>query len=203
MSSPVILVGTRDTLTFSQIWKNYTAFKTDYDALIVGFGENTSPVLATSLQTIFYLLFAKYGNNPIANSDIDQFKMKVVSIIYAYGPTWEKKQTIQKTLRGLTEAELLLGAKQIYNHALNPSSAPSTTALTELEYINDQNTANNQKSKMEAYSILWGLLHSEITKDFIDKFKKCFAVFVDKMRTAFYIVNDDDFVIEDEEDEEP
>lgn len=199
MSNPVIFIGDRDTLTFSQIWGNYTNFKTDYDALIVGFGENNSPVLATSLQTIFYLLFARYGNNPIANSDVDQFKMKIVSIIYAYGPTWEKKQSIQKTLRGLSEADLLLGAKQIYNHALNPSSEPSTSALTELTYINDQNTANSKKSKMEAYSILWGLLHAENTKEFIDKFKKCFAVFVDKMRTAFYIDNDNDFIIEEDE----
>lgn len=199
MSSPVLFVSGRDTLTYSEIWSKYTDFKADYDALIVGFAENTSPVLTTSLQTIYYLLYAKYGNNPIANSDISQFKMKIISIIYAYGPTWEKKQSIQKTLRSLTEAELLLGAKQIYNHALNPSSEPTTSALTELEYINDQNTANYQKSKMEAYSILWNLLNAEPTRDFIDKFKKCFAVFVDKMRTAFYIDNDNEYIIEEDE----
>lgn len=198
MSNPVIFISNADTFTFSQIWKNYSAFKTDYDGLIAGFTENTSPVLATSLQTIFYLLYAKYGNNPIANTDVGQFKMKIVSIIYAYGPTWEKKQTIQKTLRGLTETELLTGAKQIYNHALNPSSEPTTGSLTELTYINDQNTANYQKSKMEAYSILWNLLHAEATKDFIDKFKKCFAVFVDKMRSAFYIDSDSEFIIEED-----
>lgn len=199
MSSPVIFIGDRDTLTFSQIWDDYDSFKSDYDALIAGFTENTAPVLATSLKTIFYLLFAQYGNNPIANSDIDQFKMKIISIIYAYGPTWEKKQTIQKNLRALTDAELLQGAKQIYNHALNPSSDPTTSALTELEYINDQNTANYKKSRMEAYSMLWNLLHADNTREFLDKFKNCFAVFVDKMRTAFYIDNDDDFIIEEDE----
>ncbi len=198
MSDSLIFITGRDRLLFSEVWKNYTDFKTDYDALIAGFTENTAPVLATSLQTIFYLLFASYGNNPIANSDIGQFKMKIVSTIYAYGPTWEKKQGIQKSLRSLTEAELLQGAKQIYNHALNPSSEPSTSALTELEYINDQNTANYQKSKMEAFSILWGLLHADATKEFIDKFKKCFAVFVDKTRNAFYIDDDSDYVIEED-----
>lgn len=186
------------TLTFAQVWKNYTAFKDDYDALIAGFGENTTPVLAANLSTIFYLLFAKYGNNPIANSDVDQFKMKIVSIIYAYGPTWEKKQSIQKTLRALTEADLLAGAKQIYNHALNPSSEPSTGSLTELTYINDQNTANYKKSKMEAYSILWNIIHADATREFLEKFKKCFAVFVDKMCVPFYIENDEDFIIEEE-----
>lgn len=198
MSNPVIFLSDRDTLTFSEVWGSYSDFETDYNSLIAGFGENTTPVLTTSLQTIFYLLFARYGNNPIANSDIDQFKMKIVSIIYAYGPTWEKKQTIQKNIRALTDSELLQGAKQIYNHALNPSSEPSTSSLTELTYINDQNTANHQKPKMEAYSMLWGLLHAEPTRDFLDKFKRCFAVFVDKMRTAFYIVDDDEYIIEED-----
>ena len=197
--SSIIFLANRDTLTFSEIWGSYNDFKTDYDSLIVGFEENSSPVLATSLKTIFYLLFAQYGNNPIANSDVDQFKMKIVATIYAYGPTWQRKQAIQTSLRSLTDTDLLQGAKQIYNHALNPSTEPATSSLTELTYINDQNTSNHQKSKMEAYSILWSLLHADATRDFIDKFKKCFAVFVDKMRTPFYIENDEDFVIEEDE----
>lgn len=183
-------------LTFSQVWKSYSEFKEDYDALIVGFAENTTPIQESSLQTIFYLLFASYGNNPIVNLDVGQFKMKIFSIIYSYGPTWEKKQSIQKTIRSLTESDLLSGAKQIYNHALNPSSEPSTDSLTELTYINDQNTANQKKSKMEAYSILWSILHAEATKGFIDKFRKCFSVFVDKMCAPFYIDNDEDYDLE-------
>lgn len=198
MTDGVIFVSGRDTLTFSQIWADYAAFKADYDALIVGFADNTAPLTENGLKTTFYLLYARYGNNPLANSDINQFKMMIFSNIYAYGPTWEKKQAIQKTIRALTETDLLTGAKQIYNHALNPSSAPSTSALTELEYINDQNTANYQKSKMEAYSILWNILNSEATRDYIDKFKNCFSMFVDKMRSVFYIDNDSEFIIEEE-----
>lgn len=184
------------TLTFAQVWKNYSEFKGDYDLLILGFEDNPAPIKEASLKTVYYLLYARYGNNPIANTDVGQFKMKMFSTIYAYGPTWEKKQDIQKTIRALTETDLLTGAKQIYNHALNPSSEPSTSALTELEYINDQNTANYKKSKMEAYSILWSILHAEATKEFIDKFKKCFAVFIDKMPAPFYIDNDDDYLLE-------
>ncbi len=188
-----------ETLTFSQVWGSYTKFKDDYDALIVGFAEDTTPVTSNELQTIFYLLYAKYGNNPISNSDVDQFKMKVISIIYAYGPTWSRRNAIQKTLRNLQESDLLIGAKQIYNNALNPSSEPSTSTLEELTYINSQNTANYKKSKMEAYSILWNLLHTDVTEEFISRFKKCFAIFVDKMRVPFYIENDDDFIVEEEE----
>ena len=186
------------TLTFAEVWKDYASFKSDYDALIVGFPQISTPLKANSIQTLYYCLYARFGNNPIANSDVDQFKMKVFSTAFAYGPTWERKQEIQASLRALTEADLLVGAKQIYNHAFNPSAEPSTGALDELSYINDQNTANHKKSKMEAYSILWTILHAETTKEFIDKFAKCFAVFVDKMRVPFYIEDDLDFIIEEE-----
>lgn len=185
------------TMTFAEIWEDYNAFATDYASLITGFAA-TSPITADSLKATYYLLVAHCGNNPIANSDVGQFKMKVVATIFAYGPLWEKKQNIQNTIRGLSETDLLTGAKQIYNHAFNPSSAPATTSLDEITYINDQNTANHKKSKMEAYSILWSILHAEHTKEYIDKFKNCFAVFVDKMCVPVYISDD-----EEDEEENP
>lgn len=185
------------TMTFAEIWEDYNAFATDYASLITGFSA-TSPITADSLKATYYLLVAKCGNNPIANSDVGQFKMKVVATIYMYGPLWEKKQNIQNTIRGFSETDLITGAKQIYNHAFNPSSAPATTSLDEITYINDQNTANHKKSKMEAYSILWSILHAEHTKEYIDKFKNCFAVFVDKMCVPVYISDD-----EEDEEENP
>lgn len=184
-----------ETLTFSQVWNNYSSFLDDYNSLIVGMAQNPAPLKANSIQTVYYLLFARYGNNPIANSDIGQFKMKIMSIIYAYGPLWQRKQEIQDSIRSLTDEELLVGAKQIYNHAYNPNAEPSTAALTELEYINEQNTTNNKKSKMEAFSILWNILHGSATDEFLNKFKKCFAIFVDTMPAPFYI---DDELIEEE-----
>ena len=186
-----------DNLTFSQIWGNYTDFKKDYEELITGFPQN-SVLKENSIKTTFFLLFAKYGNNPIAGDDVGQFKMQVFSSMFAYGPTWERKQEVQESIRNLSEEELVRGAKQIYNHALNPNSAPSTTTLEELTYINDQNTANHKKAKIEAYSILWGALHAEATNEYIGKFKKFFSVFVDKMPSPFYIDNDDDFNIKGE-----
>lgn len=184
-----------ETLTFSQVWNNYNSFLDDYNSLMVGMAQNPAPLKANSIQTVYYLLFARYGNNPIANSDIGQFKMKIMSIIYAYGPLWQRKQEIQDSIRSLTDEELLVGAKQIYNHAYNPNAEPSTAALTELEYINEQNTTNNKKSKMEAFSILWNILHGSATDEFLNKFKKCFAIFVDTMPAPFYI---DDELIEEE-----
>lgn len=185
-------------LTFAEVWKDYESFKNDYNALIVGFAQNASPLKETSVKTIFYLLYAKYGNNPIVNTDVGQFKMKIFSIMYAYGPTWQRKQEIQDSIRALTDADLLVGAKQIYNRAYNPNSEPATGSLEELTYINEQNTTNNKKSKMEAFSILWNILHGSATDELLSKFKKCFSNFVDKMPAPFYI---DDEIMEFEEEE--
>lgn len=184
-----------ENLTFSQVWESFPQFKKDYEELIQGFPQN-SPLKETSVMTTFFLLFAKYGNNPIAGDDVGQFKMQIFSIMFAYGPTWERKQEVQESIRNLSEEDLLKGAKQIYNHAYNPNSAPSTNTLEEITYINDQNTANHKKAKIEAYSILWGALHGEATNEYVGKFKKSFSVFVDKMPAPFYIDNDEDFEIE-------
>lgn len=185
-----------ENLTFAQVWGTYTDFKNDYDALIIGFPQTPTPLKANSIMTTYFLLFAKYGNNPISGGDVGQFKMQIFSTMFAYGPTWERKQEVQDLIRKLSEADLLRGAKQIYNHAFNPNSAPSTDTLEELTYINDQNTAHHKKAKIEAYSILWNALHAEATNEYVNKFKKFFSVFVDEMPTPFYIDNDDDYEIE-------
>ena len=181
-----------ETLTFCEVWPNKDKFWDDYGALGFSVGDKDLTV-NTQLDRVYFLLLAKYGNNPIANSDVGQFKLKIFATIGAYWGTYNKKMKIQEKLRDLTEEDILTGAKQVYNHALNPNSEPSTASLQELEYINDQNTASHKKSKMEAYSILWSIIHADYTREFLDRFKKCFAVFVDKMPAPFYI-SDKDYI---------
>ena len=188
------------TLTFCQVWESYDDFKADYDEAIAYFAQNPSPLKANSVKTLFFLLYAKYGNNPIANSDVNQFKYKVWATIYAYGPMWEKKVEIQDTIRALPEADLLVGSKQIYNHAFNPSTTPSTETLEELPFINDQNTALHKKSKMEAYSLLWELLHANATEEFLRQFKKLFSIAVGAQCVPFYIDDEDIFAHNEEEE---
>lgn len=179
------------TKTFSQVWPSYDDFKADYDALAPLIAGGVSPLAQRqNVQATYYLLYAKYANNPISNFDETQFKMKVMSNIATYGPAWEKKKAVQKTFRDLTESELLQGAKEIYNHANNPSTEPSTGTLEELTYINDQNTSNRKKSKMEAYGILWANLHVDATDEYIGKFRNCFSRFVGDQHPVFYIVEE-------------
>lgn len=97
-----------------------------------------------------------------------------MSIIFMYGPSWEKRLEIQTKIRDLTDEELMRGGKAIYNHSFNPSTAPKTGSLEELDTINEQNTTNYKKSKMEGYSMLMSLLERDVTEEFISLFSKLF-----------------------------
>lgn len=163
------------TQTFAQVWDSYSKFKEDYDEIKLAFAINENPIDENHLKTTYYLLYCKYGNNPIINEDVNQFKFKIVSIIFQYAPKWAKQLEIQEKFKNMTEEELLIGSKQIYNHAYNPSTEPSTGALEELTYINDQSTTNNKRSKLDAYSILYSLLRDDLSKLYMDKFKSCFS----------------------------
>ena len=179
------------TKTFAQVYPEYSAFFSDYSDLIMLVSGGVTPLKADNIQATYYLLYARYGNTPIVNYDETQWKMKVMATIATYGPVWEKKKAIQVSLRSLTEAELLQGAKQIYNHAFNPSTEPSTQELEELTHINDQNVTNNKKSKMEAYSILWANLHVDATDEYLNKFKNCFSRFVGDQYPIIYCEEDE------------
>ena len=173
------------TELFNNVWNNSADFMNDYktsglyDAVTVGGVTNYHNSLTdANINLLFALLYAKYGNTPIANRDLNQFKYKVFSIIFQYGPTWQKDLEIQDKLRNLTEAEIIAGAKTIYNHAYNDATEPATTSLEEINYINEQNTQNYKKSKMAGYSELVMLLHRNVTSDFINQFKICFRKMV-------------------------
>lgn len=188
-----------DTVLFSQIYDNVSDFMDDYKNLNDEFINGIPTTISdTNAQTLFYLLYSRFCNNPIANYDVTQFKYKLFSIIWQYGPTWEKRLWIQNNLRNLTETDLLKGSKAIYNHAYNPSTAPSSGTLNELQYINEQNTTNYKKSYMDAYSQLWELLDTDVTQEFINRFQKLFKQFVRPERTWIYVTEVD----EDEEDED-
>lgn len=179
------------TKTFTGIWDSYDKFKKDYDELVTLVSGGITPLKDDNARATYYLLYARYGNNPIANYDDTQFKMKVMTVIATYGPTWERKKAIQNSLRELSEDALIQGAKQIYNHAFNPSTEPTTNELEELTHINEQNVTNNKKSKMEAYSILWANLHVDATDEYLNKFKNCFSRFVGDQYPIIYEEEDD------------
>lgn len=161
------------TNTFSEIYSSVDTFISDYGTL----GLPTT-ITEDNAKILYYLLFAKYGNTPIANSDVTQFKIKLQSIIWQYGPTWETKLDLQNKLRTLSDDELFKGTQAIYNHAMNPGQLESETTvdLPELKYIDNQSTTNYKKSKMDAYTQLWDLLVTDVTNAFIERFKPLFRI---------------------------
>lgn len=181
------------TNLFSDIYDDVDKFVQDFKNIGIPYKiNNVQTVSDTNIQTVYYLLYARYGNNPIANNDITQWKYKIFSVIFQYGPSWQKRLDIQAQLRGLTEADILAGNRAIYNHAYNPSQTPSTSTTSELDFINEQNTTNFKKSKMEAYAQLWELIDTDVTEAFLDKFKKCFKQFVAPERPLLYVTEEEE-----------
>lgn len=176
-----------ETLTFAEIFPQFDVFKEAYDE-----NELAQPLKDSNVKVLYYLLYAKYGNSSIANYDINQFMYKVWSIIFKYGPTWEKRLEIQEKARALTDEELMSGSKAIYNHAFNPGDEPSTGSLEELDYINEQNTTNYKRSKIESYQLLWELLKTDVTEAFLLQFKNLFLKVVEPVTSRIYISEEDD-----------
>ena len=308
-----------DTELFTEVWEDVQKFLYDYQN--VGIPATISTANAT---TLYYLLYARYGNTPIANYDQTQWKYKMFSIIFQYGPTWEKRLSIQDTLRGLQISDLVdngsfhelfshsasetssktgsdnntrtlnttekntgtsavantgtdttdstgtqgvvhtgtVGTtgetEDIKNHAYNPSTSPAQNAYSPLSYINEQhatkndanstvtnnltdtttnnlqnqtthnttstttndlsradtgtikddrtitdsanaeNTSQNETTtvmtagKLKAYEKLLELLETDVTGEFINKFKVCFKQFVMPERTFIYVTEDND-----------
>lgn len=176
-----------NTKLFCEIWDNVDSFKNDYKTSplydYVAATQSTPAQLNNSLSDeninkLFYLLYARYGNNPIANLDENQFKFKVYSIIFEYGPNWQKELDIQNKLRNLSEEEMQKGQFAIYNQAYHDATEPSTNTTEELEFINNQNTSRMKKGKLNAYNDLLLLLKTDVTKKFIDKFANLFKKFL-------------------------
>ena len=176
--------GNYRTRKFADIWPSADAFIQDYQASAI-----PQKLKVADATTLYYLLYARYGNSSIANSDENQFKYKIFSTIYIGGATWAKKQEIQDKLREMTEDEILAGTKAIYNHAFNPQTAPTTNTVDELEYINEQNTTKYKKSKLDGYALLWAILNDGVTETFLREFRYHFLVVVEPQLPLWYVTD--------------
>jgi hypothetical protein len=176
------LYGNFVNRTFADIFPSAEDFVQEYkdSALYSDTNKISNPEL------LFYLLYARYGNSVIASYDENQFKYKVFSTIFMYGPSWEKRLEVQSKVRGLSEEEIIKGSKRINNMSYNPSTAPTTNTLEELTTINQQFTDGWKKSKLEGYSTLLSLIETDVTEEFIGKFKKLFIVVVQPNLPLWY-----------------
>lgn len=182
------LFGNQMTRTFADIFP-------DVDIFIEEWNQNgiTESAAALNIEIderditlTYFLLYSRYGNSHIASFDENQFKYKLWSLIFQFGPSWSKKVQLQNELRQLN-LEDISTSKQIYNHSFNPSTEPSTATLEELTTINEQNTATHRRSKGDNYALFFSLLDSDFTEEYIARFKKLFIKFVYPTLPLWYI----------------
>lgn len=157
------LYGAYRQIKFTDVYSKVDDFMSDYGN--VGVPTSISNELA---ETLFYLLYGKYGNSTIASSDITRFKYRLFSIIWQYGPTWEKKLDVQALARAWADAEVTASetyestskhtidttgsntenatGKRLQNAADNPNTEPSADVNEPLPYINRQDYAMDDRT---------------------------------------------------------
>lgn len=175
--------GNFRTRTFAEIYESDTYFKST-------FKDSGIPLKITdkSLTTLFYLLYARYGNAHIASTDENTFNYKVQSIVFMYGPTWEKRLDVQDKIRALTLDDIKKGGGAVYNTANAPGTdlAALTDEQGKVGYISGQNTTAYLRSDLEAYSTLLDLLETDVTKEFIDRFQNLFIKITEPYSPLWY-----------------
>lgn len=178
------LFGNFPNRKFSDIFPEEKIFIDSYKSSGIYDKDNT--ISDKSLTLLYYLLYSRYANSTIASFDENQFRYKVYSTIFMYGPSWEKRLDIQSKIRALSEEDIIKGAKRINNHSYNPSSEPSTSSLEELTTINEQFAEGWKKSKLEGYATLINLISTDVTEELIGKFKKLFITVVEPNLPLWY-----------------
>ena len=187
-----------NTKIFTEIYPDFASFKHDFDE---EFGQYAKDCISeTSLKTLYWMLYSRYASNPIVNYSVINFRSKIVSITYQKGPTWERKLALQKTLRELSDADLLSGARTIFNMAAHDSSEPSTLSTEETTFIDSQNVSKQMRSKLDAYSYLQDILKTDVSEDFIRAYKDLFSKFVSP--TVQWIYENEIEETDEEEEEE-
>ncbi len=179
--------GSYRTRKFTDIFGSADEFINCYKELEM----HVSSLDENDIKTIFYLLYAKYGNSHIANNDETQFKFKVMSIIYTDGALWKQKRKIHEKLTSLDldSDEVLVGTAQIQNMAQNPAIQPSTASLEELQYINSQMVNKTKRNVINALALLNEELGKDYTEVFIKKFSGLFLKIVNPQLPLWYITD--------------
>lgn len=175
------LYGSYRTRSLSEIFPDYGSFNEEFDDT-----PFSNSVDDKHLKLTYYLLYANYGNSHVANSDENQFKFKLFSIIFQYGPAWEKKLEIQEKIKLLKEEEIVRGSQTIYNQAAHPGTTPVATTEEIIQGIDSQDVTNYKRSKLDAYATQYDMIDDTITRNYIAKFKDLFLKIVQPELPLWY-----------------
>lgn len=169
--------NSHNNYTFLEIYPESANFIADYKAC-----EIPTTISEDNLKILYFTLVGRKGNDSILSNSIGQFKYQLFTLIWQYGPYWEKQLEIQGKLRGLTEAEILDGSTQQYNSAANTATPISqdaakhtgTLSKAELPYVNSQEATLNTRSKVDGYGLFGNVLKTDVSQRFFNEFDKLF-----------------------------
>lgn len=159
------------TKTLSDIYPTYADFAGDY----MTSGLPNRFVNSDFLETIYFVLMGEYAASSIMAMSEDLFRARFITMVHSYGPQLERELKMQDELLKMSDDELMISSKAIYNSSLNPSTEPSTNTLEELPTINQQNVSKHVRSKLNAYEYLESLLDDDLISKFIKRFNKLFV----------------------------
>jgi hypothetical protein len=176
-----------DNITFSQLWETPKDFIASYN--ITGLPKEPY-VDDETLGLIWTLMIGRFADSTIKPyNTFGAFKIRFMSRVWQYAPTWKKELDIQAKLRAFSledGSDLFLGSSAIYNSALNPGTAPASNDTDELNFINSQNVTKYKKSKIEGYSLLVDLLKNDVTEAFLRRFDDLFKTIIYTGRSLEY-----------------
>lgn len=168
--------GQNRNMTFLEIFPDVSDFLEAYDNEYI-----PTTISTVNAKTLYAQLGGRYGNSPIASSDVGRFQMRLFSIIYNEGPIWEKRLALQNEIRQLDSSSIVDAAsgKVIQNRADNPASfvQSGTGSDVLIQKINSQTSQISKSSKLNAIATLNVLLEN-VTEPFLDKFAELFQVIV-------------------------
>ena len=180
------LYGNNLTYRFVDVYTNVDSFLADFKNQNTEFPNKIPAKISDeNAEVVYYLLYAAHGNDAIANSDVNQFKYRLFSTIFKYGPAWQQRLKIQDKLTSLNLDDendlkkIVTGSTSYYNRAEYNGSAPTETILPG---INGQNTTNLSRGYLEALNSLNILIETDVSQEFISKFDKLF----NKIDTSMY-----------------
>ena len=139
-----------------------------------------------TLTTLYYLLKARYGGSHIKSDNPTQWKLKIMSTVFMYAPTWSKRLELQDKVRQMSDEEIQKGSIATYNSAQNPDGAPTTETWDTLPGINSQNKTLQKRGKLEAYAMVDSILRTDVTKELLDRFAPYFDKVASPQRPLIY-----------------
>ena len=124
MMNNLPLYGNNLTYRFVDVYINVESFIADYKNQNTEFPNKIPAKISdNNAELLYYMLYAAHGNDAIANSDINQFKYRLFSTIFKYGPAWQQRLKIQDKLTSLNLDDendlkkIITGSTSYYNRA--------------------------------------------------------------------------------------